>query len=74
MTDPDDAVPGPAADSATDDGEGFWRLGPLPMTGDDPVSGPSAVAPERLGRPDVTVDGRNLADVLRPVYRVITAD
>jgi hypothetical protein len=56
-------------DSST--AEAFWRLGPLPAQDE---AEPDGVALDRLGRPAVTVDGRNLADVLRPVYRAITAD
>jgi hypothetical protein len=58
------------------DPEIFWRLGPLP-----PASAASPVSPvspvsglDLVGRPEITVDGRNLADVLVPVYRALVAD
>jgi hypothetical protein len=57
----------PDEDPADDD---FWRLGPLPPPDS---AGEDVVALDRLGRPDVTVEGRNLADVLRPAYRAMTA-
>jgi len=67
----------------------FWRLAPLPEVEPAPVGDPASDGGAReggardggagtgldvLGRPEVTVDGRNLADVLRPVYIAITAE
>jgi len=50
------------------DPEAFWRLGPLP----GPVDDPTPPALTVLGRPEISVDGRNLFDVLRPVYDILT--
>jgi hypothetical protein len=69
VTEPDTAGadPGPEAMSWGR----FWRHGPLPPApADDPEPAP---APARLGRPEITVDGRNLGDVLRPVWTALTA-
>jgi hypothetical protein len=49
----------------------FWQHGPLPPALDDDP--PPAPATALLGRPEITVDGRNLGDVLRPVYTALTA-
>ena len=69
MTDPDDGTPaGPAAEEAPVDPVAFWRLGPLPT----PVPAEPEPWPQQVGRPEITVDGRNLADVLAPVYTTIT--
>lgn len=47
----------------------FWQLGDLPAQTDDL---PAEPAIDRLGRPDITLDGRNLADLLRPAYKAFT--
>ena len=56
--------PVPELDPAT-----FWQLADLPALDDDL---PAEPAIDRLGRPDITVDGRNLADLLRPAYTAFT--
>lgn len=51
--------------------EDYWLHGGLPLTEEAAApAGPTAL--ERLGRPEVTVRGRNLADVLRPAYDALT--
>ncbi|HEX2808562.1 MAG TPA: hypothetical protein VHN80_20560 [Kineosporiaceae bacterium] len=60
---PDDR---PAADPVGD----FWRLGPLPPAVDDLEPEPAL---DHLGRPEITIAGRNLADLLRPAYAALTA-
>ncbi|HEY6795630.1 MAG TPA: hypothetical protein VI248_13205 [Kineosporiaceae bacterium] len=56
------------------DPEAFWLLGSLRPAGG---AGPERPAPgcglDTVGRPEITVDGRNLADVLRPAYTAVTA-
>jgi hypothetical protein len=49
----------------------FWALGPLPASRPKPPTVPGL---DVVGRPEITVDGRNLADVLRPVYTALTTD
>ena len=49
---------------------GFWCLGPLPTP---PPESP-ACGLDLVGRPEISVDGRNLADVLRPAYQALTRD
>jgi hypothetical protein len=53
----------------TDGDDDFWQLGPLPAPATDPV--PPAPALDQLGRPEITVGGRNLADLLRPAYTAL---
>jgi len=80
------ATPGPAGGPPgarpVDDAQAFWRSGPLPGP-PGPAPGPAAgPAPEEgpptgldlVGRPEITVAGRNLADLLRPVYTALTRD
>ena len=47
----------------------FWEFsapdGPGPR-------GPVEPTPDTLGRPRIVIDGRNLAELLRPVYEAIT--
>jgi len=52
----------------------FWHVGPLPAAPPADGAGADVAAPARLGRPEVTVDGRNLADVLAPAYRALLGD
>jgi hypothetical protein len=53
----------------TVDADAFWRVGPLPTPTVADDAAPTG--PGRVGRPDLVVDGRNLADVLRPVYEAL---
>jgi hypothetical protein len=59
------------------DPEAFWRLGALPPSPGSPPGFSAGELPgcglDLVGRPEITVDGRNLADVLRPVYGALTA-
>jgi len=71
--------PDPASDPAADPAA-FWHLGPLPAPPTGPT-GPTGPDPARqgttldqLGRPEITVDGRNLADLLAPAYRLLAPD
>ena len=47
----------------------FWEFtapdGPGPR-------GPVELALDALGRPRIVIDGRNLAELLRPVYQAVT--
>jgi hypothetical protein len=57
------------------DAAAFWRHGTLPPRREGEPQTDAEAAPtalDRLDRPAVTVDGRNLADVLRPAYRSLT--
>lgn len=62
------------SDRAGDDLDAFWFMG------DDVVSAENASddsAPDALarhGRPDITLRGRNLAEVLRPAYDRLKED
>lgn len=59
--------PTPPPEDDPVDAVAFWRLGPLPG------AAPAEPAPwlQQVGRPEITVDGRNLADVLAPVYAAL---
>jgi hypothetical protein len=57
-------MPDPMLEPAT-----FWQLADLPAQDGDL---PAEPAIDRLGRPDITVDGRNLADLLRSAYTAFT--
>ncbi len=47
----------------------FWFAGPEPQEASARARPDTAKTPlERLGRPQITVQGRNLADLLQPVY------
>ncbi|MFI9269546.1 hypothetical protein ACIGXM_02285 [Kitasatospora sp. NPDC052896] len=56
--------------------EGYWEGDfTLHDTGDADSSGTRSpdLPPDRLARPDITVHGRNLADLLAPLYRAMTS-
>jgi hypothetical protein len=62
----EDPISEPGADPVTD----FWRLGPLPPSADP---GDPQPALDQLGRPEITIADRNLADLLRPAYATLTS-
>lgn len=75
---PDETEPAPARlDTAPlDDGIAeFWLPGPQPdqPPADSPASRPDALL-DQLDPIDITVDGRALADVLRPAYQALNSN
>ena len=59
------------SDEPAADWNAFWQPGPLPTPEPDPEPPEGWLA--QVGRPEITVDGRNLADVLSPAYRALTS-
>ena len=61
----------------TDPLQDFWLVGdgfPIDRAATDPEPEPARPALDLLGRPDLSVGGRNLADLLRPAYVALLAE
>jgi hypothetical protein len=65
MSDPEGDVPAATVAAAR-----YWHVGQLPAPAQAPAPDASAWL-GLVGRPEITVDGRNLADVLAPLYRAL---